>query len=490
MPIDVLDDDVLVEIFQISALLDYPTRFGKLGWIRLTHVNRRWRTLLLDQQALWGHIICSFVSREAFRVILSRSRNAPLSLNLDLPWIERHTTIEEFASLLPRARDIHDASSNSGVGSARIPLAGLKMPFLEHAFIVSCYSPGSALIAPSLRCLSTCKLPCSISAPNLRILGLSLPAQEANAQHLPDLLATFPALEEFTIHLIDAKPWHGLAEHDNNPATQLDEEKPHDIQEASPHDKPRVALSHLKSLETLNCGESLIQMLWRSLVVPHTAAVKLAFDRRLATIDVGLAEPIQTYLSYRECDMLSIIIPYYRDEMTCLVAGRDPSAAGSCTLTVETDLPNILSFFSSHLFEHTRTLRLFNEVRDHGLRDLLMGIANTAPAGKFAFVESLQCGGPELSELAVVLASYDFPRLRSLELDLTEYAHDGDPVDDFTRVLLARTSLRKLDRIVLRGHFTSEEESKTAGDILHRDLLQVADEVVDERALARGLLTA
>ncbi|KZV65548.1 hypothetical protein PENSPDRAFT_655680 [Peniophora sp. CONT] len=84
---DLAGDDILYEIFYTVAALDPPRvhRFRPdcvrihLGWLTLSHVCRRWRTILVhDMPRLWAELPCNIPS--ALTTITERARNLPLAL--------------------------------------------------------------------------------------------------------------------------------------------------------------------------------------------------------------------------------------------------------------------------------------------------------------------------------------------------------------------------------------------------------------------------
>ncbi|VDB96871.1 unnamed protein product [Peniophora sp. CBMAI 1063] len=87
-PISRLPSDLLFDIFARVASEHQPTRPdasvgkpGSLGWIGLSHVSRRWRSVLLDMPSLWASCVCTFPS--AMPDIVARAQRAPLTLDLE-----------------------------------------------------------------------------------------------------------------------------------------------------------------------------------------------------------------------------------------------------------------------------------------------------------------------------------------------------------------------------------------------------------------------
>lgn len=81
-PIELLTDDVLRLIFIIVART-YRARLGSLGWIQISHVSHRWRTLVLDIPQLWAGMSFACLRESAWDSVVQRSQDLPLSVNLD-----------------------------------------------------------------------------------------------------------------------------------------------------------------------------------------------------------------------------------------------------------------------------------------------------------------------------------------------------------------------------------------------------------------------
>ncbi|KZV59133.1 hypothetical protein PENSPDRAFT_660128 [Peniophora sp. CONT] len=88
-----LKNDILLELFNLVAETDSPYALPwadpgplryHLGWIRLTHVCRLWRTLLIDDMpSLWARVICH-LPPHTHDTVLARAQNQPLSLTVSL----------------------------------------------------------------------------------------------------------------------------------------------------------------------------------------------------------------------------------------------------------------------------------------------------------------------------------------------------------------------------------------------------------------------
>ncbi|KZV71171.1 hypothetical protein PENSPDRAFT_650924 [Peniophora sp. CONT] len=98
---ELLNDDVLREIFDYVAYLEPYERhpfnhqlLHALGWIRLSHVCRKWRSLLLDMPTLWGRIalVSAGPPPRASGTFLSRSRNSLLDAEFSRGGSLRYST--------------------------------------------------------------------------------------------------------------------------------------------------------------------------------------------------------------------------------------------------------------------------------------------------------------------------------------------------------------------------------------------------------------
>ncbi|VDB94310.1 unnamed protein product [Peniophora sp. CBMAI 1063] len=103
-----LKNDTLFELFALVAATDPPHALPwgdpgplkyHIGWVRLSHVCRLWRKLLVDEMpSLWARIACRLP--RALDTVLSRAQDQPLILTTDITW---------GSSLrLPPKHDLHD----------------------------------------------------------------------------------------------------------------------------------------------------------------------------------------------------------------------------------------------------------------------------------------------------------------------------------------------------------------------------------------------
>ncbi|TFY54182.1 hypothetical protein EVG20_g9817 [Dentipellis fragilis] len=92
-PIHRLPADIFADIFSFLVVLEpptapttqysvaHPTVSESLGWVRIIHVCRRWRTIALDQPMLWSNV--SFELPLLMDAMLERSRGALLHIRKD-----------------------------------------------------------------------------------------------------------------------------------------------------------------------------------------------------------------------------------------------------------------------------------------------------------------------------------------------------------------------------------------------------------------------
>ena len=85
LPISLLPPEILTRVFHFLAL-DEPPFVGKqnLGWIRATHVCQHWRQVALDDSSLWARISGKPTKTLWIVEMLSRAKNAPLDIDIDL----------------------------------------------------------------------------------------------------------------------------------------------------------------------------------------------------------------------------------------------------------------------------------------------------------------------------------------------------------------------------------------------------------------------
>ncbi|VDB99182.1 unnamed protein product [Peniophora sp. CBMAI 1063] len=168
-----LPADVICILYDILWETDKPSR-GHLGWIRLTHVNRLWRSVGVDWPRLWTRDYGTLASHDASSAFRVRARGLPLTVSIPHPPQGRHEdvlihavsngirTIETlnlksrsymWSSLIAGKRlpemhvlDIDDSASRVGAVYKLHPT--VHAPKLTHATLVGCRP--FLLVAPSL----------------------------------------------------------------------------------------------------------------------------------------------------------------------------------------------------------------------------------------------------------------------------------------------------------------------------------------------------
>ncbi|KAJ3540384.1 hypothetical protein NMY22_g4323 [Coprinellus aureogranulatus] len=84
VPINRLPHEILSTIFQTTKSLlkyTYPQPRNRLTWVRVSHVCRYWREVALDAASLWSYLDFPRPDPEFTRLMLQRSKNAPLTVD-------------------------------------------------------------------------------------------------------------------------------------------------------------------------------------------------------------------------------------------------------------------------------------------------------------------------------------------------------------------------------------------------------------------------
>ncbi|VDC06612.1 unnamed protein product [Peniophora sp. CBMAI 1063] len=200
------DDDVPALVSTGGLAADTTT----LGWIRLTHTCARWRAVGIRLPRLWADIFP--VLPHAADVILARSRDAPLSLDMDLTgrlFGRKSNLLPPFLHLaqqhIARARIL---TFPRYLGTQWNPnlLRDIQLPFLQTLRISISYleaaHPDFALHAPALThlMLDGAFVP-SFVGTSLKYLQITQRARGFDAVSLLDLLFCVPVLEELVLEL-------------------------------------------------------------------------------------------------------------------------------------------------------------------------------------------------------------------------------------------------------------------------------------------------
>ncbi|KZV61828.1 hypothetical protein PENSPDRAFT_739694 [Peniophora sp. CONT] len=240
-PLSRIPEDIICELYAILADVDPPhhdkqhiwgERIHYLGWIRLTHVSRRFRSVAIGLHSLWGNIVCTLP--RGCKTILERSRNMPLTLNL------RHHGGPDYSELLPifdilrRARHVSDQWKEEDPPRRKVWWTAHPFPSLEYFKLWASKPspvPGGLghLTAPALHTYIAIGIFVPLTAPLLQELDLTC---EVGWKEVLDFLRSCPLLA--TLRLVNL------------------------IQSTTMHAGPPSAISlpHLKSL-SIHIGDNL-----------------------------------------------------------------------------------------------------------------------------------------------------------------------------------------------------------------------------------------
>lgn len=75
---------VLVQDASPAGEYSYEDGSWTMGWIVITHVEKRWRAIALSHGSLWAPYICSFYNQHAIETFAERSMDVHPSVDLDL----------------------------------------------------------------------------------------------------------------------------------------------------------------------------------------------------------------------------------------------------------------------------------------------------------------------------------------------------------------------------------------------------------------------
>ncbi|KZV69706.1 hypothetical protein PENSPDRAFT_686100 [Peniophora sp. CONT] len=221
-PAQRLDPDSLIAIFLLVASDDLPSlcsciqhgRYGaikctyNLGWIKLSHVCRLWRDVLLGMRPLWADNICTlnkaamaeFIRRAGdYLLVVDLSSSGRLTFTLDIllrARIIRGLSRTEELEMLNRhpfpALEIVELSSDTPIEVT------VNAPNLREATL----SGGRIkLLAPNIlraRCLRSGTF---AECPSLRVLEFTWPSH--HCAEIPSMLTTLTTLRDLTINVND-----------------------------------------------------------------------------------------------------------------------------------------------------------------------------------------------------------------------------------------------------------------------------------------------
>ncbi|KZV72502.1 hypothetical protein PENSPDRAFT_750949 [Peniophora sp. CONT] len=267
-----LSDDIIYEVFYALAAIDHPhttgykserrtTNFGRIGWIVMTHVCKRWRRIGLDMSTLWAEIVCLFPL--GVETIVQRTKTTPLTLDfVDLGDPDEMWDIALKLDLFPRARTLNRIHNMHIDGPSALDwsltLLNRHLPQLRemNVFVYNFTDPAhtqlNPLSAPELRSLSI-NVPLAITAPLLSSLRASGDAW--NRKLLLEFLRRYPALTEIEIDSVrnDCEIW----EFDfSAQSIQMVDHMDRQLGAAT-----TVCLPHLRNLSLISVGGEAIKLL-------------------------------------------------------------------------------------------------------------------------------------------------------------------------------------------------------------------------------------
>ncbi|TFY78206.1 hypothetical protein EWM64_g5801 [Hericium alpestre] len=181
--ISALPAEILARIFKFYAALEPSMRYRghRLGWIKATHVCRRWRDIALQFPGLWSDI-CIRLGMEWTELMLSRSKATPVSIRRDVTEAPqrisdltcehfRHTyelelvgmpaSVRKFVKALPSQSDtleiltlgsVEDDTTDIEGDNSKLPenIAGCHLPSLRRLTLKGLWVPWSAPILRGL----------------------------------------------------------------------------------------------------------------------------------------------------------------------------------------------------------------------------------------------------------------------------------------------------------------------------------------------------
>ncbi|KZV61300.1 hypothetical protein PENSPDRAFT_659012 [Peniophora sp. CONT] len=195
-----LKSDILFEFFNLVAATDAPHALPwadpgplryHLGWVRLTHVCRLWRTVLVDEMpSIWARAVC-YMAPHAHDAILARTLHQPLSLTLN----ESDIFGDASRQRLPSQHTLRDRLRDFGVANVTrarsfraatfgwdwIPvLKGVHLPHLTHMELLQERPYGDAtpaallipLDAPNLTSVKLNEFAATFTSTSIRSLTL------------------------------------------------------------------------------------------------------------------------------------------------------------------------------------------------------------------------------------------------------------------------------------------------------------------------------
>jgi uncharacterized membrane protein len=284
-----LNDDVLRVIFALAEVvspIQYLRDHGRydLGWVKLTHICRRWRTVLLHMGELWARNVCSIPF--LFNIFFSRSGNWPLSFAI-LPY--EATGIIQLLQHIERVGELRWTTGTAE--QIAFALDGKYMPRLRVLDLrgISRLDRERSLIrlhVPSLEDACIIGADAALYGTNMRSLFLRSPPQSPTL--LLDMLSASSRLEHLTVFLDipTARQW--------------------DIFEGDKIQLPKLRKFSLTS--NTRDGGLTIPFLLRRLCLPEDVCIELSMSIVIAvdSIVVPIANALLPYLHFHGYNTVDI----------------------------------------------------------------------------------------------------------------------------------------------------------------------------------------
>jgi hypothetical protein len=264
---------VIICLLDVLAVSDPPNHAHRyLGWLRLTHICSRWRSISLDYTPIWARHVCALP--HALDTLISRARGLPLVLayseRLSKTYETRlvHAASDHIRSLAVLRLTAHSYAWPSLLAAKRLPNLHLVELSSDPGHARSAdrsysYTPYAVLDAPALRAASFAGgVFLRLRAPGLRALALA--HQPVDVAMLLDVLAGSPLLEELALEkcLFVYRP-----------------PEAHDV----------VPLAHLRCLGLWGSARPCAALLAR-LTIPDDACITVALNRGADDPDSGVQE--------------------------------------------------------------------------------------------------------------------------------------------------------------------------------------------------------
>ncbi|KZV60758.1 hypothetical protein PENSPDRAFT_759848 [Peniophora sp. CONT] len=276
-PIARLSGDILFDVFARVASEQQPIRPdasvgkpGDLGWISLSHVCRRWRSVMLDMPSLWASCVCTFPS--AMADMVTRAQRTPLTLDLDCRRIRASRFTAHFHMALSYVRlasNIRFAIPYSSQSALSYVLTTYDLPFAEEVELEivrdgrdkpsPIFQPEHPpMLATRMRCCTLKNIFLPWNASELTRLELIRDLSKTHSRSLPEPEVFLATLSQFqSLRHLHIEGWVP-------DCTPL-------LPNVALH---RVRLPKLQELSLLAVGNQ-CEHLWRLLDIPSSAELKL-----------------------------------------------------------------------------------------------------------------------------------------------------------------------------------------------------------------------